>query len=82
MFDIENMFEIERNVKMPGKGASEFISVMQKMEVGDSFLVNDREISPRLRSNVYAAGGCQIFCVIEFSVSPAIGSRPSKMIAI
>lgn len=33
MFDIENMFEIERNVKIPGKGASEFISVMQKMEV-------------------------------------------------
>lgn len=55
MFEIENMFEIERNVKMPGKGAGEFISVMQKMEAGDSFVVNDREITPRVRSNIYAA---------------------------
>jgi len=49
------MYQIEKGVEMPTKGAGEFVSLMNKMDFGDSFLINDREITPKLRSNIYAA---------------------------
>jgi hypothetical protein len=49
------MIEIEKGVEIPSKGAGEFISLMRQMDIGDSFLINDREITPKLRSNIYAA---------------------------
>lgn len=49
------MIEIEKGVKMPSAGAKEFVCIMREMNFGDSFLINDREITPKLRSNIYAA---------------------------
>ncbi len=49
------MIEIEKGVKMPSAGAKEFVRIMAKMNFGDSFLINDREITPKLSSNIYAA---------------------------
>lgn len=48
------MIEIEKGVEM-STGSNEFINIMKKMEVGDSFLVNDREITPKVRGNIYTA---------------------------
>ena len=49
------MIEIEKGVEIPSDGAKEFIYIMKKMNFGDSFFIDDREITPRLRSNIYAA---------------------------
>lgn len=54
---------IEKNVPLPNRKTEKYVEAFEKMEDGDSFLVDDEPITQLLRSRISSAAmraGCQL----------------------